>query len=62
VLVVTERVKGSLVPLAFDAMTTALVEPGAVGVPEMRPVLEFILSPAGSSVAENWIGLFVADS
>src|ERR1700719_3727963 len=40
-------------PVVSFAVTVALPEPVAVGVPEISPVLALIDSPAGSPVAEE---------
>ena len=39
------------VPVLFVALSVTVDVPAAVGVPEMRPVLVFTLSPAGKPVA-----------
>jgi hypothetical protein len=42
------------------AVIVTLVVPAVVGVPEITPVLVFILRPAGSGLALKLVGLFVA--
>jgi len=39
------------VPVLFVALSVTVDVPAAVGVPAMRPVLVFTLSPAGKPVA-----------
>ena len=53
-------VLGSEVPTALVAVTTVSVTPGVRGVPEITPVLEFKVKPAGKGIAVKLVGLFVA--
>ena len=48
------------VPPAFVALSVMFALPGAVGVPEIRPVTVSMDSPAGNPVALKLVGLFVA--
>ena len=47
-------------PEEFDAFNDTIEVPAAVGVPEIRPVVVLIVSPAGSPVALKLVGLLVA--
>ena len=53
---VTDRVP---LPPALVAETVTEVDPTALGVPEMTPVLVFNVSPAGSPGAPKLVGLSV---
>ena len=59
-MTVKTTVTGVEAPVALDAVTTVLVVPAVVGVPEIRPVLVFKLNPAASGVAVKLVGLLVA--
>ena len=60
-VMVKATVTGAEVPVALDAVTTVLVVPvGAVGVPEMTPVLAFKVRPAASGAAVKLVGLLLA--
>ena len=48
------------VPPAFVALMVTLVLPAAVGVPEINPLVEFTLKPAGRPVAPNEVALLLA--
>ena len=48
------------VPLALVAVTVTLVDPAAVGVPDITPVLVFNDRPAGSAVEPKLVGLLLA--
>lgn len=48
--IVSDKVALS-VPVLFVALSVTVDVPAAVGVPAMRPVLVFTLSPAGKPVA-----------
>ena len=48
------------VGLAFCAVRVTLNTPSAVGLPEIRPVLVLNVSPGGSPVAPNTVGLLLA--
>ena len=48
------------VPLTFVALTMTLQKPPEVGVPLIRPVEVFTLSPAGRPLAPKEVGLFKA--
>jgi hypothetical protein len=48
------------VPPALIAFKVTLVVAAVVGVPEMRPVVVLMVSPAGSPVALKEVGLFEA--
>ena len=48
------------VPVALIADTVTLLEPTAVGVPEITPVLVFKLRPAGKTVELKLVGLLLA--
>jgi len=47
-------------PPALAALMVTLAVPAAVGVPEMRPLAELTLKPAGSPVALKLVGLLLA--
>ncbi|HTU01973.1 MAG TPA: hypothetical protein VMG58_09160, partial [Candidatus Sulfotelmatobacter sp.] len=47
-------------PPSLLAVTVTLYVPAPVGVPEMTPVVEFMLSPGGRPEAENEVGSRVA--
>ena len=42
------KVAGTDVPVLFVALTSVVYVPGAIGVPEMIPVVVFKLNPAGN--------------
>ena len=48
------------VPPVFIALTVTDEFPTAVGVPEIRPVVELTLRPAGRPVAPNEVALLLA--
>ncbi len=48
------------VPPEFVAVMVTEELPAVVGVPEIRPVVEFTLSPAGRPVAPNDVALLLA--
>jgi hypothetical protein len=48
------------VPELFVALTVTLDVPAAVGVPEIKPVVVFIVRPAGKPEALKLVGEFVA--
>ncbi len=47
-------------PPAFVALIVTEEFPAVLGVPEIRPVVEFTLSPAGRPVAPNEVALLLA--
>ena len=56
-----ERLSVALpVPPEFVAVMVTEELPAVVGVPEIRPVVEFTLSPAGRPVAPNDVALLLA--
>ena len=60
VVMVKTTVTLAEVPVPFVAVTTVLVVPTVVGVPEITPVLAIKLRPAGSGEAVKLVGLLVA--
>ena len=58
-LMVTVRV-AEFAPATLVALTVTGVVPGAVGVPEIKPVVVLIDSPAGKPVAPKLVGLLLA--
>jgi hypothetical protein len=48
------------VPAVLVALSVTLKLPATVGVPEIRPVVVFTDSPAGSPVALKLVGLLLA--
>ena len=48
------------VPPVLVALTVTVEFPAVVGVPEIRPVVAFMLMPAGKPDAPNEVGLLLA--
>jgi hypothetical protein len=48
------------VPALLVALSVTVDVPGAVGVPEIKPVPVFTVKPAGNPVAPKLVGVFVA--
>lgn len=60
-MVVTVKVRAALpVPALFVALMVTLEVPATVGVPEIKPVVGFIVSPAGRPEAAKLAGELVA--
>jgi hypothetical protein len=48
------------VPALFVALSVIVETPAAVGVPEIKPDVVFMVRPAGRPVAPKLVGLFAA--
>ena len=61
-VMVIASVTAELIPVALVAVRLTLVIPTAVGVPEIKPVAAFNVTPAGNGLAVKLVGVFVAVS
>ena len=48
------------VPVTFVALKVTVLDPVAVGVPAIAPVVVLTVSPAGKPIAPNEVGVFDA--